>query len=153
MASFGIVILGGGIAVLYRRRIRKTLPRLIEQCRAMFSVSGVLCLTGTYLLLWVLLGTAFFLFIKSFYPVVPSQLLLVTGTYAVAWSIGFLSVITPSGLGVREGVLSLLLTSVLPPATATFVALLSRVWTLGVELILGGVAFGIYFRQRHIQQN
>lgn len=43
--------------------------------------------------------------------------------------------------------------NVLPPATATLVARLFRLWALGAELILGGVAFGIYFRQRHIQQN
>lgn len=119
----------------------------------MFSVSGILWLAGAYLLLWAFLGIAFFLFIKSLTLVSTSQLPVVTGTYAVAWSIGFLSIITPSGLGVREGILSLLLTSVLPPATAMLVALLSRLWTLGAELLLGGIAFGIYFRQRHIQQN
>lgn len=144
IASLGIVILGGGVALLYRRRIQETLPRLIKPCCAMFSVSGALCLAGAYLFLWELLGIAFFLFIKSFTLVSASQLLVVTGTYAVAWSIGFLSVITPSGLGVREGVLSLLLTSVLPPATATLVALLSRLWTISAELVLTGIAFGLY---------
>ena len=145
IASLGLVILGGAVALIYRRRIRKTFPPLIEQCRAMFSVSGVLCLTGTYLLLWAFLGIAFFVFIKSFTPVSTSQLPIVTGTYAVAWSIGFLSIITPSGLGVREGVLSLLLTSALPPATATLVALLSRLWTLSAEFIVTGMAFGLYW--------
>lgn len=141
----GILTLGGGVVFLYRHRIQETLPHLIKQGAAMFSMLGVLCLLGAYLWLWVFLGTAFFLFIKSFYPVVPSQLLVATGTYAVAWSIGFLSVITPSGLGVREGILSLLLTSVLPPATATLVALLSRLWTLSAELIVTGMAFGLYW--------
>ncbi len=145
ITSFGIVILGGGVALLYRQCIRKTLPRLIKQCCAMFSVSGVLYFTGAYLFLWTFLGIAFFVFIKSLTPVSISQLPVVTGTYAVAWSIGFLSIITPSGLGVREGVLSLLLTSVLPPATATLVALLSRLWTLSTELILIGMAFGLYW--------
>jgi len=145
ITSLGIVILGGGVVFLYGHRIQETLPRLIKQCRAMFSVSGVLWLAGAYLLLWGLLGIAFFLFIKSLYSVSTSQFLVVTGTYAVAWSIGFLSVITPSGLGVREGVLSMFLTSVLPPATATLVALLSRLWTLSAELIVTGMAFGLYW--------
>ena len=145
IAALGIVILGGGVVFLYRHRIQETLPRLIKQCRAMFSVSGVLWLAGAYLLLWAFLGIAFFLFIKSLHPVSTSQLLVITGTYAVAWSIGFLSVITPSGLGVREGVLSLLLTSILPPATASLVALLSRLWTLSAELIVTGMAFGLYW--------
>ena len=145
LICMGILTLSGGVVFLYRHRIQETLQRLIKQGTEMFAMLGVLCLLGAYLLLWVLLGTAFFLFIKSFYPVAPSQLLVVTGTYAVAWSIGFLSVITPSGLGVREGVLSLLLTSALPPATATLVALLSRLWTLSAELIVTGMAFGLYW--------
>ena len=59
-----------------------------------------------------------------------------------------MTLITPGGLGVREGILSLLLTACLPPATATLVALLSRFWIIGVEIILAGVAFGCYFRQK-----
>jgi len=53
-------------------------------------------------------------------------------------------------LGVREGVLSVLLTTVLPPATATLVALLARLWTVAAELLLGGVAFAMDFRQRRV---
>ena len=145
LICMGILTLSGGVVFLYRHRIQETLQRLIKQGTEMFAMLGVLCLLRAYLLLWVLLGTAFFLFIKSLHPVSTSQLLVITGTYAVAWSIGFLSVITPSGLGVREGVLSLLLTSVLPPATATLVALLSRLWTLSAELIVTGMAFGLYW--------
>ena len=61
-----------------------------------------------------------------------------------------MTLITPGGLGVREGILSLLLTSCLPPATATLVALLSRLWVICVEIILAGVALGCYFRQKRI---
>lgn len=147
IAGLGIVILGG-VVLLYRYRIQQTLPRLIKQCRAMFSVSGVLWLAGAYLLLWAFLGIAFFLFIKSLTPVSTSQLPVVTGTYAVAWSIGFLSIITPSGLGVREGILSVLLTNVLPPTTAMLIALLSRLWTLSAELAVTGMAFGLYWRKQ-----
>ena len=150
LICIGIGMLGGGVVFLYRHRIQETFSRLIKQGAAMFSMSKLLLSLGVYLLLWVLLGTAFFLFIHSLCPISFSQLLVVTGIYAVAWSIGFLSVITPSGLGVREGVLSLLLTTVLPPATATLVALLARLWTLAAELLLGGVAFGIYFRRRRV---
>ena len=149
LTGIGIVVLFGGVVFLYRRRIRETLPTLIAQSRAMFSVAGVLWLLAIYLVLWALLGVAFFLFIKSLTPIAISQLFAITCIYAAAWSIGFLSVITPSGLGVREGVLSLLLTLVgLPLATATLAALLSRLWTLGAQLVLNGMAFGLYWRQQ-----
>lgn len=150
LIGMGIGTFGGGVVFLYRERIKGMFSRLIKQGAAMFSMSKLLLSVGVYLLLWVLLGTAFFLFIKSLCAISVSRLLVVTGIYAVAWSIGFLSVITPSGLGVREGVLSVLLTTVLPPATATLVALLARLWTLAAELLLGGIAFGIDFRQRRV---
>ena len=149
IGTLGTITLGVGVVFLYKRYLAETLPHLIQQSRAIFLVSGVLRLIGGYLLLWGLLGIAFFLFIKSFYPVSISQLLVVTGSYVVAWSIGFLSIITPSGLGVRESVLSLLLTSVLPPAAAMLVALLSRLWTLSAELVVASVAFVLYWRQRN----
>ena len=149
LICIGIVMLGGGV-FLYRDRLREPLRLLTKQGTAMLSMARIFRFLGVYLLLWGFLGAAFFLFITSLFPVAVSQFFVVTGIYAFAWSIGFLSVITPSGLGVREGVLSLLLTTVLPPATATLVALLARLWTLAAELLLGGIAFGIYFRQRRV---
>ena len=150
--SLGVMMLSAGAVFLYRRGIGKRIGLLIKQSLGtILSVSGTLAL-ASYLLLWCLLGAAFFLFIKSLYPVDFSQLLVITSCYAAAWNIGFLSFVTPSGLGVREGVLSLLLTTVVPPATATLIALLARLWTLSVELSLGGLAFGLYFKQRQHQK-
>ena len=149
--SLAIVSLGIGIVLLYRQRIRETFPCLIKQGREIFSVSGVLSLTGAVFILWGLLGSAFFLFIKSCYPIRMSDFFVVTSSYAAAWCGGFLSFLTPGGLGIREGILTLLLTeNGFPPATATLVALLSRLWTLSAELLIGGVAFGLYLRQRQV---
>lgn len=61
------------------------------------------------------------------------------GIYVMAWTVGFLSFIAPAGLGIREGALSFLLSTLLPEATAIFIALLSRFWYLTVELALVGV--------------
>ena len=58
-----------------------------------------------------------------------------------------MSFMTPGGLGIREGVLSLFLTPCLPTGTATLVALLSRVWVIITEIILAGIAWGYYSRQ------
>ena len=149
MGTLGALTLSIGCVFFYRRRIGEILrcSRTKQTLRGMFSISRVLRLMVSYLLLWGLLGIAFFLFIKSLVPVDLSQFLMLTGIYAIAWGIGFLSFVTPGGLGVREGVLSLLLTIVLPPARAMLVALLSRLWTLSVELLVGGGAFWIYWRK------
>ena len=93
-----------------------------------------------YLLLWCCCGFAFFLFVKSLSPIGWNKFPAMTGIYASAWTVGFLSVITPSGLGVREGMLSLLLSAYLPTSTATVIALLSRIWSTIAELVLAGAA-------------
>ncbi|HIE28083.1 TPA: methyltransferase domain-containing protein, partial [Candidatus Poribacteria bacterium] len=91
-----------------------------------------------------------FLFVKSLSPLSWIKFPAMMGAYALAWTVGFLSVITPSGLGVREGILSLLLAVYMPTATATLVALLSRIWSTMAELVLVGVA--VFFRGKRTNE-
>lgn len=121
---------------------------ILKEMRSLFSLKGILQFAMIYLSLWICLGISFFLFVKSIYPIPMIQLPIIVGIYAFAWSISFMTLVTPGGLGVREGVLSVLLTFCLPPATATLVALLSRVWAICVEIILASVAWGCYYRQK-----
>ena len=99
-----------------------------------------------HLLLWGCQGFAFFLFVRCLVPVAWADIGVLTACYAFAWIVGFLSFLTPGGLGVREGLLSLLLSSYMPVSQATLVALLCRVWILSAELVLAGAAF--YLRKK-----
>ncbi len=92
-------------------------------------------------LLWCCQGLAFYLFVRSFAPVPWKHAGGLTACFAFAWVVGFLSFLTPGGLGVREGLLGLLLSNALPPSEATLVALLCRLWMLSAEMILAGIAF------------
>lgn len=60
--------------------------------------------------------------------------------YAIAYCIGFLSFITPSGFGVREGALYVLLATVMDPAVVTVAALAMRVWTVVGEVVMAILA-------------
>ncbi len=60
----------------------------------------------------------------------------VIGSAAAAWAIGYLSLITPGGLGVREGVLTGLLALVVPLPVATMASLLFRVVLTLSELLI-----------------
>lgn len=65
--------------------------------------------------------------------------LTVTGAITLAWVVGFLFVVAPAGLGVREGALVLAMAPVLAPVDALAVALVSRVlMTMGDALAAGG---------------
>ena len=93
-----------------------------------------------HVLLWLCLGGAFFLFVRSLTPVPWRHAFLFSACYAFAWLCGFLSFLTPGGLGVRESLLTLLLSHYISPIQATLVALLCRVWMLSAELVLAGIA-------------
>lgn len=59
------------------------------------------------------------------------------GGFALAWAAGFLVVIAPAGLGVREVVLTVTMGAVLVSADATAVAVLSRTSIVFADLVLG----------------
>ncbi len=151
-----LVVIGLGcvfLLLLRKGMLLKKMESLKKGGLAMFSGVGSLRVLVIYLLLWAYFGIAFFFFVKSITPIHAAQLPMLIGIYPFAWSIGFLSLITPGGLGVREGILSMLLELCLPPATATLVALLSRVWVMIAEILLAGVAWGFYRRQKRMNAN
>jgi uncharacterized membrane protein YbhN (UPF0104 family) len=88
----------------------------------------------------VVTGLAFAALVASLYPLAAGDVPLVVAAYAAAYAAGFLALLTPAGLGVREGVLVVALAPVLPAGPALVVALVSRVWMMLVELAGAGVA-------------
>lgn len=83
---------------------------------------------------WVLLGLAFASLASAVAPVNAGDLALLVGGYAFAWEVGFLSFVTPSGLGVKEGVLLLILNLVFPAPVSAALVVLSRLWQTLAEL-------------------
>ncbi len=88
-----------------------------------------------YLGYWAVFGIAFFLFIDSIYKIEFSKIVITSGIFAVSFVIGYITIAVPSGLGVREGMLSLLLSNYMPAAVAIIISLGSRVWITAVELL------------------
>jgi uncharacterized membrane protein YbhN (UPF0104 family) len=105
------------------------------------SYVKMLSFVGIHMTLWLVCGLAFFLFVNSVHRVSWNEFFPVTGTYAIAWIMGLLSVFTPGGLGVREGALGVLLTNYMPAPIAVVVALLSRIWFVGAEVVCAAVAW------------
>lgn len=102
---------------------------------------------GLYVINWLFFGVALYVFIRSFYSLDFSSILYLTGAFSVAGMVGILAVFTPSGLGVREGILALFLNQVMPTPVALVVAVASRIWLTIVELGCAGVVYLlIHFR-------
>jgi uncharacterized membrane protein YbhN (UPF0104 family) len=81
---------------------------------------------------WLLYGLSLAALVAPFTPVSAGSLGLLTSSYALAWSVGFLGaalvvVAAPAGLGFREIALFATLSGVVPAGAAALVVLLSRV--------------------------
>lgn len=78
------------------------------------------------------------------------EFVVTAGVFLVAFTVGFLALPVPSGIGVREVVLVALLPSGVPTAAVLAASVVLRVLQLGSELILGAAAFGLVRMRRPV---
>ncbi len=90
--------------------------------------------------MWTFNGIAFFLFVRSLSPLSLNQLPAFIAIYSAAYFVGYVSFITPSGLGFREGAMALLLAPYLPMSIAVAIAFAARIWMTISEFLGLGLA-------------
>ncbi len=94
---------------------------------------------------WLIAGCAFFVLVRALWPAIPlAALPICIGIYAIAWDFGFVTFITPSGLGFRELAIAVLFALALPAVPVGLVAviaLLSRAISTLAEVLCVGVAY------------
>lgn len=91
-------------------------------------------------------GLAYFLFARGLSPIPWSAAPLMISAFVGAWLIGYLAVFVPTGIGVREGALVLLLGPSFPFGMATVSAIGYRVW-IAVRDLLGAFLGVLMARQ------
>jgi glycosyltransferase 2 family protein len=132
-----VVAVGAVLAALFRRQLlalaRRRLPDL-DPADVTPSAGTVVLLVVGYAVYWAVTGLAFAALVASLAPLAAGDIPLVMAAYAAAYAAGFLALLTPAGLGIREGVLVVALAPVLPAGPALVVALVSRLWMMLVEL-------------------
>ena len=139
-------LLNGGLRLLKRQPVILTL-----------RYSDILLITLAWCLSWLVAGFAFFLLVLSLWPALPwSALPICIGISALAWDIGFVSFITPGGLGFREGAVVGLFALALPAAPAGLAIIIALLWRLVstlAELLCVSLAYLSGERQmREVQQ-
>jgi hypothetical protein len=97
----------------------------------------ILALVGLYVLPELLHGLGLFCVLNAFVDVPASHYLAVTGAYYAANLVGLVAVFAPGGIGVREGVLFLVLPALVGKEAAIVAAIVVRFVTLAVELLFG----------------
>jgi glycosyltransferase involved in cell wall biosynthesis len=119
--------------------------RLIVQLTARLTRRPITAPTPTFarglvpplfsLAMWLTNGVAFYLFVSSVVDLPLTQLPAFIAMNAGAYWIGYVSFVTPSGLGFREGALAWMLASLLPTPVAIALSLVARLWTTAGELL------------------
>jgi uncharacterized membrane protein YbhN (UPF0104 family) len=114
-----------------------------EEISLNFKPQDMLFYISLYSGSWFLFGFIFWVFIKSITPVSLDIYLSLTGAFAGSFTLGFLAVFAPGGIGVREGILVVLLSNFFPTPVATLISLVSRVWITLAEVLCSCVALAL----------
>lgn len=78
---------------------------------------------------WLVTGIGFYYIVTAVTPSANSLTWLqASSIFSLAWCVGFVVVIAPAGIGVRESALALLLSPILPVSEALSVAIIARLW-------------------------
>lgn len=136
---------------VHPRVIRAILAKLKREPRD-FSLAyrDTLKILGLYMVCWCIYGLGFYLigtslelggaspaFESAGLGVLPEMV----GINALSWAGGLLSVVTPAGLGVREGISGILLAEVVEKPYPSLIPLVARVWVTIAELGTLGLVF------------
>jgi uncharacterized membrane protein YbhN (UPF0104 family) len=97
-----------------------------------------------YLLTWLCFGLSFFYFMEAMVGTPTLSINYAIGTYIAAYVLGYLSFISPGGLGFREGIMTALITPFLGVPTAASVALIHRIWITCFEAAISLLALLTY---------
>ena len=113
------------------------------------SVGGMARALAWTTLGWLFYGAHAWFLISEFAGHGAHVLALSLGAYALAWSVGFLIIFIPGGIGAREIALIAVLAPVMSSASALVVALASRVVMTVGDLVWAGVGLAIGRAQSH----
>jgi len=144
----GVVLCLPQVFYRFLNVVLKILKKDVVINKKILGGSFIFKLSFYYLLFSLGFGAAFFFFIKSFIPINFNILLDVVGIFCLSAGLGTVALFSPAGLGVREGVLAILLLPFFSLPTATIIIFSSRIFMTLTELFL----FAIFYLYAKLKQ-
>ena len=145
-----------GCVLLWPRLLNAVIARglrLLRREPLEHDLSGraVALASAWFVAAWVSTGMGTFVLARSVAPDAPLGPLLVTcvGGFALASAAGMFSILVPAGVGVRDGVLALLLVTLMPLPAAAAVVVVARFFAVLADLLLAGFAW-VWGRRHHL---
>jgi uncharacterized membrane protein YbhN (UPF0104 family) len=133
LVTIGILSIAGIAAFLLQSQIRKVIKILNKIPKETFVSNKFLMAAIFMIITWICFGLGTFALISPFLD--SGNFFIVVSTFILAWLIGYLSFITPMGLGVREEAIILLVGSYVTTTEASVVAVTSRLLLVVIEII------------------
>jgi len=153
IAIIGIVSL---LAVLYPQVLKNVVNRVLKLLRKdpldeVPAFKNIVLFVGINMIATLVAGFAFYLVLNSLSPVSFNYYLIITGIYSIAGLVGLAAFFAPSGIGVREGVIFLILPAFIPESSVIVGAIAIRLITTVAELLLAG--FFVVIKQIHTRNH
>lgn len=152
-----------GLTILYSSRFKsaisrlpvpKIINRLMENRALWLSPRHIIQVTLYDWLAWVLIGVSFAGMVYAISPNFEARLWLeLPALYAGAWLVGFLVIIAPGGIGVRDFLLTVGLSVFLDDPLPAVIAIVARIaWTLAevTGVLLVSLVFAIMTKRGKI---
>lgn len=148
-----LCLIPAGIAVLSPPVLNRLLRLVMRLSRQPALAQGVsyrgLARTMAWALgAWATNGLMIYVLVRQLAGDRQGTLLVSVGAYSLSWTVGFLAVFAPAGLGVREAVMIAALHSQTTTAIAITVALVQRALSVVADAATGGVAVGLIGRRQ-----
>lgn len=130
-------IFGRALAVAFKVAKAKGAPPTLS-----YGKSVVLFIV--YVLSWLVAGLGMQFFAMTLRAGVPFNPMVFAGAYAAGSVAGLLVLFAPGGIGVREGVIAVIIAPLVGGFGPGFaIALAARLWSTGVELLLSALALAM----------
>jgi len=110
--------------------------------------TSVLYLITAHILTWVLQSMGFYLIISAVYNANLILLPISIWIFTVSWLVGFLGLLTPGGLGIREGIMILLASPFMPASMIIVAALIVRIYITLAEVIFWATTRALYTKPK-----
>lgn len=108
---------------------------------------AIVSYTDSFLLMfaaWIFFGIGNYLLSVSFVFLDPNSIISLSSFFVLSWFIGYITIITPLGLGVREGIVAYGLSHVVSLPFASAIAIVLRVFLILAELIFLFISYVFY---------
>lgn len=155
--SFSSIFLLFGLLLFFNFKGKEFIDYLIRKfnkdcnysfCNVSLNSIEIIKYILFYGLNWLIFLEGFYVFTRSLDSNVNPGFSALSVVFIVSWVLGFISP-TPSGIGVREGIMTYLLSFFLPETLAITISLISRIWLIAGEIIAVSLFFLVFRRKKN----